>query len=212
MTIKEIEKQVESTREAREQMQRAQQENEKQAREYRIKADAAAIAGDVATYKELKALASDAEAVAYVCKRQLEAETENPVTKEQTVEAWDEYATGYNKKIAAKLEKVKKAKAAFIQEYLEAVDMQREACTTRERLAMYAGVKDDRIEGIYRMEYIPCKDGMSGGKPIVTLNGAGIKDPDAVTVLASLGKDSLQLINDERQQIMSAVVAGHRSR
>ena len=90
MTIKEIEKQVENTKKAREQLAATQAENESLAKEYRAKSDAAATAGDVATYKEFKALADDAEAVAYVCGKQLEAEQANAVTVEQTREAWED--------------------------------------------------------------------------------------------------------------------------
>ena len=211
MTIKEIEKQMEATEKAREQLAKTKRENEEQAKEYRAKADAAATAGDVASYKELKALADDAEAVAYVCGKQLEAEQGNAVTPEQTQEAWEDYAEAYNKKLAAKLKKVQAAKAEYLREYMEAVDLQREACHTREKLAGYAAVKAHRVEGLYRMDYIPCNSMSNGRKPLVSLSGAAIQDPDAVALLASLGIDGAQLTGDERQRIIYAVVAEHKA-
>lgn len=211
MTIKDIEKQMEATEKAREQLAKTKQENEEQAKEYRAKADAAAIAGDVASYKELKALADDAEAVAYVCGKQLEAEQGNAVTPEQTQEAWADYAKAYNKKLADKLDKAKKAKAEYLREYMEAVDLQREACRTRERLAACAGVKEHRAEGFYPMDYIPCNTSNNGRKPVVDLRGTAIQDPDAVALLASLGLDGADLAGDERQRIVFSVVFAHKA-
>lgn len=211
MTIKEIEKQIENTKKAREQLAATQAENESLAKEYRAKSDAAATAGDVATYKEFKALADDAEAVAYVCGKQLEAEQANAVTVEQTQEAWEDYAEAYNKKLAAKLKKVQSAKAAYLQEYMEAVDLQREACLTREQIAFYAGVNADKLERLYPMEYIPCNNIGNGKKPLVSLMGTSVQDPDAVALLASLGVDGVALAGDERQRIIVSVVAGHRA-
>lgn len=211
MTIKDIEAQVEATKKAREQLEKSKRDNEAQAKEYREKADAAATAGDVATYKEYKALADDAEAMAYVCGKQLAAEQGKAVTAEQTQDAWENYVGGYNKKLAAKLKKVQAAKAEYLREYMEAVDLQREACRTRERLAAYAGVKEHRAEGFYPMDYIPCNTSNNGHKPVVDLRGANIQDPDAVALLASLGMDELDLSRDERTRIVCAVVGSHRA-
>ena len=211
MTIKDIEKQMEATEKAREQLAKTKQENEEQAKEYRAKADAAATAGDVATYKEYKALADDAEAMAYVCGKQLTAEQGKAVTAEQTQDAWENYAGGYNKKLAAKLKKVQAAKAEYLREYMEAVDLQREACRTREQLAAYAGVKEHRAEGFYPMDYLPCNNMSNGRKPLVSIRGANIQDPDAVALLASLGMDELDLSRDERTRIVCAVVGSHRA-
>ncbi len=211
MTIKEIEKQVEATEKAREQLAETKRESEQLAQEYRARADEAASIGNVESYKELKSLADDAEAVAYVCGKQLEAEQGNAVTLEQTQEAWEDYAEAYNKKLAAKLKKVQAAKAEYLREYMEAVDLQREACCTRERLAECAGVKAHRTEGFYRMDYIPYNSMSNGRKPLVSLSGAAIQDPDAVALLASLGIDGAKLTGDERQQIIYAVVAEHKA-
>ena len=211
MTIKEIEKQMEVTEKAREQLAKTKQENEEQAKKYRAKADEAAAAGDVASYKELKALAEDAEAVAYVCGKQLDAEQDKAVTPEQTQEAWEEYAEAYNKKLAAKLKKMQTAKAEYLKEYMEAVDLQREACLTRERLAAYAEVKPHRLDVFYQMDYIPCNTMLNGRKPLISLNGTPLNDPDAVALLASLGMDGNDLAGDERQKIVYTVVYEHKA-
>lgn len=211
MTIKEIEKQVEATKKAREQLEKTKADNEAMSKEYRAKADSAATAGDVASYKELKALADDAEAMAYVCGKQLEAEQDNAVTVEQTQEAWKAYVGDYNKKLASKLKKVQAAKTEYLREYMEAVDTQREACATRERLAMYADLRADMVERSYPMDYIPCNNIGNGRKPLVGLSGTSIQDPDAVALLASLGMDGFELTNDARQRLVFAVVAAHRA-
>lgn len=211
MTIKEIEKQMEATEKAREELAKTKQENEEQAKKYRAKADEAAAAGDVASYRELKALAEDAEAVAYVCGKQLDAEQDKAVTPEQTQEAWADYAEAYNKKLAAKLKKMQAAKMEYLKDYMEAVDLQREACLTRERLAAYAEVKPHRVEGFYQMDYIPCNTMLNGRKPLISLSGTPLNDPDAVALLASLGMDGNALAGDERQKIVYMVVCEHKA-
>lgn len=216
LTVKDIENQVTSTQEARAQLGKSKQENEDRAKEYRTKADAAAIAGDVAAYKEFKALADDAEAMAYVCGKQLDAE--NNITLEQTREAWDSYAADYNKKLSAKLRKLEEAKADLLKDYADALILQGEACAVRERLARYAGVHlqpagvgiDDRLEKTYPMEYIPCKNAMKGDVT-TAIAGSSVKDPDAVYYLASLQLDMLTLAKDPRQHAMVSVVCNHRA-
>ena len=216
MTIKDIENLVKTTNESREQMKRTKQENEDKAKEYRTEAEASAIAGDLTRYKELKSLAEDAEAVAYVCGKQLEVE--HPVTLEQTRDAWDSYAADYNKKLSAKLRKLEAAKADLLKDYADALILQGEACAVRERLARYAGVHlqpagvgiDDRLEKTYPMEYIPCKNAMKGDVT-TAIAGSSVKDPDAVYYLASLQLDMLTLAKDPRQHAMVSVVCNHRA-
>ena len=216
MTIKDIEKQVENAKKTREQLIKNQSESEEQAKNYRAKADAAAIAGDVDAYKEFKALADDAEAMAYVCGKQLDAE--NNITLEQTREAWDSYAADYNKKLSAKLRKLEAAKADLLKDYADALILQGEACEVRERLARYAGVHlqpagvgiDDNLEKTYPMEYIPCKNAMKGDVT-TSIAGSSVKDPDAVYYLASLQLDMLTLAKDPRQHAMVSVVCNHRA-
>lgn len=215
MTIKDIENLVKTTNESREQMKRTKQENEDKAKEYRTEAEASAVAGDLTRYKELKSLAEDAEAVAYVCGKQLEVE--HPVTLEQTRDAWDSYAADYNKKLSAKLRKLEAAKADLLKDYADALILQGEACEVRERLARYAGVHlqpagvgiDDHLEKTYPMEYIPCKNAMKGVTTAIA--GSSVKDPDAVYYLASLQLDMLSLAKDPRQQAMVSVVCNHRA-
>ena len=214
MTIKDIDKQVEATKDAREKLAKTQRENEAQAKEYRAKADAAATAGDMATYKEFKALAEDAEDMAYVCKKQLEAEQSSPVTLEQTQAAWADYAADFNKKLAAKLRKFEAAKAEMLKEYAEAVELQREALVVRERMAGYSGKLPLAVEGegklasLYPMDYIRCTRGME--YPMVTIGGSDIKDADAVYYLASFKLNGPQLYEDARQKMVTSVVFKHR--
>ena len=218
MTIKDIENQLKATEQARLQLEKTKKENEDQAKEYRTQADAAAVAGDLTRYKELKALADDAEAVAYVCGKQLEAEQGKAVTLEQTRDAWDSYAADYNKKLSAKLRKLEAAKADLLKDYADALILQGEACAVRERLARYAGVHlqpagvgiDDRLEKTYPMEYIPCKNALKGDVT-TAIAGSSVKDPDAVYYLASLQLDMLTLAKDPRQHAMVSVVCNHRA-
>ena len=53
MTIKDIEKQVEATKEARAQLERSLRDSKDQEKEYRAKADEAAVDGDVVSFKKL---------------------------------------------------------------------------------------------------------------------------------------------------------------
>lgn len=217
MTIKEIENQMKATNEAREQMKHTKLDNENLARKYREDADAAAIAGDIARYKELKALADDAEAVAYVCGKQLEVEQKPPVTVDQTIEAWNEYVSDYNRKLAAKLRKFEAAKATMLKEYADAVVLQGEACEMRERLARYAGRElgpsgftDFRLSATYPMDYIPCAVPTSNGVKL-SIIGSNMLDPDAVYYLSSLNLVGHDLTVDPRQNAISRIVGAHRA-
>ena len=217
LTIKDIEAQVKATKDAREQMKNTQLENEEQGKKYRMEANAAAAAGDLARYKELKSLAEDAEDLAFVCKKQLEAEQPAPVTLDQTREAWEGYAADYNKKLAAKLRKFEAAKAEMLKEYAEAVALQGEACAVRERLAGYAGrslqpsgVIDKRLADTYQMDYIPCVKSMGEGVKL-SISGSSVADPDAAYYMASLQLDGQNLFNDPRQHTITAVVHNHRA-
>lgn len=218
MTIKDIEKQVENAKKTREELIKNQSESEEQAKNYRAKADAAAIAGDVAAYKEFKALADDAEAMAYVCGKQLDAE--NNITLEQTREAWEDYVSDYKRKFAGKLKKFEAAKDEMLKAYADAVVLQGEACEARERLARLCGMPlqvaavgiDDRLDATYPMDYIPCKSGsMMDNDAVVSIAGSSIKDPDAVYYLASLHLKNMILANDPRQQALAYVVKNHRA-
>ena len=218
MTIKEIENLVKVKNEAREQAIRKKQENETKAEQYRIDADEAATAGDLERYKELKALAEDAEAVAYVCGKQLEIE--HPVTLEQTRKAWDDYVSDYKKKLSAKLKRFEAAKVEMLKEYAGAVVLQGEACEVRERLARYCGMTlgpaaigaDKRLDDTFQMEYIPCNgSNVLKNDVVVTISGSPIKDPDAVYYLASLQLEPQVLTNDPRQRALTFVVKNHRA-
>lgn len=214
-TIKDIEKQLEATKQARIHLAKNKEENEALAKEYRAKADEAAIAGDVARYKEMKALADDAEAVAYVCEKQLEAEQGSAVTYEQTREAWDGYAVEYNKKLSTALRKFKDLKADMLKAYGEAVELQRNACQTREALADAVGKKPLRIEGessladLYPMDAIPCYKSIVGGT--ISIKGANIVDPDAVFYLSSFKLTGDQLLNNPGKRVLCSVVQDHRA-
>lgn len=215
-TIKDIENQLKATEQARTQLAKTKTENEAQAKEYRTQADAAAVAGDVARYKELKALADDAEAVAYVCEKQLEAEQGNAVTYDQTREAWDDFVGDYNKKLSAALRKFEKLKADMLKEYEGAVELQRKACETRERLASVVGKLPARVDGesrladLYPMDSIPCaKNPLDGGT--ISIGGAGIVDPDAVYYLASFKLTSDKMLNNPGKRVLCSVVQYHRA-
>lgn len=215
-TIKDIENQLKATEQARTQLAKTKEENEAKAKEYRTQADAAAVAGDVAKYKELKALADDAEAVAYVCEKQLEAEQGTSVTYEQTREAWDDYVAEYNKKLSSALRKFKELKADMLKAYGEAVELQRKACQTREVLADVVGKKPLRVDGesalanLYPMDAIPChKNTLAGGT--ISIGGANIVDPDAVFYLASFKLTGDQMLNNPGKRVLCAVVQDHRA-
>ena len=215
MTIKDIERQLEATEKAREQLVKTKRESDQLALEYRARADEAASIGNVESYKELKALADDAEAVAYVCGKQLEAEQANPITIEQTRVAWDVYAKEYNKKLAAKISKFETLKADLLREYAEAVELQKEACATREWLADVVQQKPTRAEGEgslryrYPMSYLPCVGGNE--QPQLRIGGAVIHDPDAVYYLASWKLDSVKLQADPRTSKFCSVLMSHRA-
>lgn len=211
MTVSDIDNAIRQSVAEAENLIATQQKNEAAAVEYKGSADKAAAAGDLEGYKHYKALADDAEAVAYVCKMQLQADRPMPVTTEQTQEAWEKYAADYNKKIAARLKKFEALKADMLKEYEAAFELQKEACAVRERLAGYVSRCPDkmqpegRLATMYPMEYIPYISGPIRGAN--SLVGITLTDANAAYYLACMEQDE----REAKGSALYAAVGRHRA-
>lgn len=186
----------------------------------KAKAEEAALANDLESYKDLKAQAEDLEAFAYVQSKQIEKANNIPVVeKEEAVDAWSEYASEYNANLKEKIAKFEEAKHIMLKEFCELVDMQNCACATRERLASFIGKKRDpsSIDGglgsLFPMEYIPCqgRGTMKTGSE-VSMQGTSVCDPNAVFYLNSLGIPALDLYKSEEEQTVKSVLVWRMSR
>lgn len=195
------------------------------AKDYAAKADkldteaeAAAAAGDLAGYKKKHNAAEDARAAAHVAEKQGEAmRNATPVTKEEAASAWEEYTKEYNKLIQQRISKYQEIKQQLREAYKSAVDLQQEACATRERLAQHCGIEDQLIRKSFAMVTIPCRSGADNTGNLI-LAGTTNRDPDlcfylsAHMIEAKLSTaDTAKMTADKIFNQTSAVVSHHKS-
>lgn len=216
MKIKDIEKRIEENNEKLRHAKELKNNALELEKEFSVKAEESAIAGNVDMFMEYKKKAHEQEAISYIQDKQIEKiNSAVSISREDTVEAWEEYEKDYSRQLKAKVEKFKASKAKLIKDYLELVSMQEEACKLRERLASYIGKKIDPLlpnaglQGIYPMEYIPCIGKSAEWIPgKVEMKGTSVSDPDAIYYLSSLVFDNPMAINNspEEKRIRNVVL------
>lgn len=173
-------------------------------------AEKAAFTGDLDAYKDLKAKASDADALAYVLQKQIERiGSGNLFTPAEIESAWADYAADRNKALKAKEKKFAEAKTNLLRQYAEMITDQRETCATRERLAGYIGIDKEKAGGRFPMDHLPCIE--FGEVGATSINGARIADPDAVYYLSNMRLDSRYMLENPDVQILWNVLKEHHS-
>ena len=217
-SVKEIEKKYTAAMEEYKNLIARQAEMQRKADSLNEEAEAAAVSGNIEQYKAIKAEASDAEAAAYVMKKRIEKSgAENVFSKEEVMQAWENYAADYNKQLKGMLKKFYDTKTELLLQYSAMVEAQRAACATREKIGAYIGMKieplaggiDNHFDGLMPMDYIPCmKAGETGA---LMIRGARIKDADACYYLASLKKSDMELYRDPEAQKVISVVESHHA-
>lgn len=214
MTVKEIDKMVQDRLENHKNMIERQKEAERNAVRLNEEAEAAAVAGDVQKYRDLKSEAIEQESLAYVIGKQIENDDDR-LDEAEASDAWKKYRADYEKKLNAGMKTFRETKLTMLRTYAEMVSLQRDACETRERLSRYLGKtpslvgKDNMIEGRFPMEYLPCIDVAEAGA--LSIRGTRIEDPDAAYYLSSFGKNGQDLANDPEAATVYNVVKNHRA-
>lgn len=216
MTIKEIDEKVQADILNQQIMTEKQKTAERNAQNLNAEAEAAAVAGDLDKYRELKTKAVEQEEIAYVLGKQIER-GETRIDPDDISDAWNRYRADYEKKLHAGLKSFRETKLTMLRKYAEMVSLQRDACATRERLARYIGStvtplaagKDKGLEIRFLMDCIPCAENGTAGN--LSIQGSDIRDPDAAYYLSSLGKEALALARDPEAQTVRNVVRYHRA-
>lgn len=217
-SVKEIEKKYMAAMDEYKSLIARQAEMRQKAERLNDEAEAAAVSGNIEQYKALKAEASDAEAAAYVMQKRIEKSgAEDVFSREEVMQAWDNYAADYNKQLKGMLKKFYDTKAELLLQYSAMVEAQRAACATREKIGAYIGLKinpliggiDNRFDGLMPMKYIPCM--AAGERGTLSIRGARIQDADACYYLASLKKSDVDLYRDPEAQKVITVVESHHA-
>ncbi|MBR6208903.1 MAG: hypothetical protein IKQ69_07880 [Oscillospiraceae bacterium] len=214
MKLSDLEKKITDAESLRTRLEREQKEAARLADDLKAKADAAAVAGDVAAYRRYKAEADEQEAVAHVRAAQL-SKASNPISREDCAAAWSGYRKDYEKSLSSKLAELDKARAAFIKAYTDAVDLQAQACATRERLGVFIGINaadplSAELDSAFPMLTIPSEN----GPDVFTLKCplVGNQDPDLAFVIVNTGSTRLNLATDPAVQRLLTVVRRKRSK
>ena len=217
ITVKDIDKKYQDNMDACRALIEQEKNAKNNAEQLNAEAEAAAVAGNVEAYTELKNKARDAEDLSYVLGKQIEKLNHAELFSDDEInEAWKSCADEHNKQLAAKLKKFNETKTDLLRQYAEMVTLQRETCAVRERLSGYIGMQkqpatpDFGLGKRFLMDYIPCmKNGENG---VLSVPGANIADPDAAYYLASFKKAALDLIKDEAARNIVCVVGFHQSK
>ena len=215
MTVKELDEKYQASMLNYQQMIESQKEAARKAAEYNDLAETAAAAGDLDAYKKNRADAIDAESLAYVLDKQIKKAGENPVFNETEVaEAWRRYTAEYGKSLASKRKRFDKLKTELLDEYASMVQLQRDACATRERISAYIGKgrntvameRDNAFDKRFEMDMIPHKKGLA------YIIGANTEDADLIYFLANMGiTDAVALAQNNDAQTVVRVVHFHKA-
>ena len=217
MTVKELDEKYQASMLNYQQMIESQKEAARKAAEYNDLAETAAAAGDLDAYKKNRADAIDAESLAYVLDKQIKKAGENPVFNETEVaEAWRRYTAEYGKSLASKRKRFDKLKTELLDEYASMVQLQRDACATRERIGAYIGKGrsatagyeecDNAFDKRFEMDMIPHEKGLA------YIRGANTDDADLIYFLANMGiTDAVALAQNNDAQTVVRVVRFHKA-
>ncbi len=213
MDIKAIDKKFSELTQAQAELKAEDEHAFKIARQLRQQAEAAAAAGDVDKYRELKAQLENAEDDSFVRRAALRKKAE-PISETMVREAWTDYAAGAEKVIAKRLAQYQKSLSAAREAYRAAIDIQREACQIRERLAGYIGVDVSVLS-----RELDAKFSFNNGIPNVAgpedvtlrCGGLGVLDPDLAIYVSSLAQTPLELVQSSAAQDALRVVRAKRA-
>lgn len=196
MKIKDIDKKYQDSLSEHQRLIEDEAKAKRRAEQYRDEAEEAALAENVDLYESLQAKASHEEAVAYVLSKRIENNNVKRLDEAEVLEAWEDYASDYDKKLMDGWKQFNETKKKLLHQYAELVDMQYEACATRKRLAGYIASDVKRFE----MNFIPCLN------ENVSFAGMYVHDADMVYCLAELARQGVDIRGDERVDRMFRTV------
>lgn len=173
-------------------------------------AHTAADSGNVDLYLAKMEEKNKVSAALFVKRNYLDKQT-LAVTKEDSRAAWENYASGYNKRLQKALADFKTEKAKLCGMYSAMVDLQREALAVREHLSETVGESKEN----YQMEFIPVRNAQTKGN--LRLAGVNCCDPDANYFLSAYAeRNDVSLVpyhdRDPEEERITTVVVMHRSR
>ena len=154
ITITELDKKVADAAEKVAQLKADAKEANGKKLELDRQATKAAESGDLELYRALKKQTAAIEDESFVRAAQL-GKLKNPVSEEEVLSAWGDYAGTYNKSLTEHLAELEKRKNAFLDEYEALVKMQGDALAVRDRLAGYLGLEPTEATRKLEMDYIP---------------------------------------------------------
>lgn len=186
-------------------------------REAALKAEikAAAEADDLAAFRAKKKDLEEVSETLQVKRTYLDHAT-LPVTEADARDVWSDYSEQYNKNMAKALAEFASLRDKLVAAYLTMVEMQNDACRTREGLCDVLGINNpDRA---FPMQYIPVRAGVNE-LGLVKKGSLNATDPDFVYVAACLevkaGKNIQLAPNTAEAKTVekaAAVVINHRSK
>lgn len=205
ITVNELEKLVAERTAQRKALEERVVELLNREEEYKAQMQTAVDSGDAEAYKTVKAKLSELEDEIMIAKLQLDKiSSEDAVTEEEAAEAWEDYRNGYEMQFSSLMEKYEKQKAELLNSYSALVDLQTEACKTREKVAEYRKLSDRGataydlpLDRQFPMQYLP-----------VTFNGTSITAGDALFYLDSISKDEKR---DDMEKIKN-ILCRHSTR
>jgi len=176
---------------------------------------AAELAGDVDAYRAKKKELADVSEVLHVKRTYLD-NAKLPVTEDDARAIWDSFTGKYDKDMEKAISDFVSLREKLVAAYLNMVNMQNEACRTREDLCDVLGISNpDRA---FPMQYIPVQKGVDA-LGLIKKSNMQIQDPDFVYVAACMEIKAgrfLQLdpSTDEAKEMDRAysVVSNHRSK
>lgn len=184
------------------------------AEELKIKAEEAAVSGDVEGYLRFKSEADRQEAVAHVADVRLH-NTTNPVTQEDARAAWDTFCAENEPKFRANLAELDKARDSFFRAYNACADVQKEFCKTREELGALIGLVMGHLdaEPIASAFPLPAEIPVQGLLNGVTLNGpTGILDRDLAYIVSLMGNTAVEVSKSEEAKRLIRLVTRKKTK
>ena len=210
-TIAEVETLIQENANKRNTLSAEIEELEKTAAAIEADVQAAAKSDDVDAYLAKKSEKDRIDALLYV-KRSALNNIPDVLPVEEVSDAWAAYADTYNKALRKKMKAYTELRQKLSDAFIEMVNLQLEACTTREKLAKYTGntvefLNPCIVDKVFAMDYMPCDE------TSMSLHGTPwrISDPDTLYYLAGVESDARKLFESEIAKKIISVVKFHRS-
>lgn len=189
MTIEKIREAVDRDKALKDNMQVEIDKLTKQIEKLESECQAANDAGDVDTYYQKLQEKEKTAAALHVKKAYLEKiSSVVPVSDTAAREAWKSYVSVFNAKLDKQMSAFKAKRDELNAMYAAMVDLQNDACKTREFLARVSGIpfefKTFEMHKLSDLTRLPIETRFTTKRGAIKLDGFNCDDPDAVYYLA----------------------------